>query len=263
MSGATYADHPVRQQVLRDLPPRRSPLTSFVMTIVVALATCSIALPAAALADPLPATHTSDATQSGTGAKAYSIRPQTDETSPIPDHDAPTTIEVRPERTIVRDVDEALPLILVGHRAAARARRRRFHAAPHPRGAAPRPQSVSASGPATAGPLARKCGVEHRRSCGQSLETPAKASRSALPLSASIGASRWPARTLPPRTKSRSLRAAPRQSVHRAFGRGRAGPRGRAPTPATAIEVRICSLEGNILPFPGEASPRRHSAVRA
>jgi hypothetical protein len=88
---------------------------SFVMTIVIALATCSIALPAAALADSLPATDTSDATQSGTGAKAYSVRPQTGEKLPIPDNDAPTTIEVvRPERTIVRDVDEALPLILSG-----------------------------------------------------------------------------------------------------------------------------------------------------
>ena len=35
--------------------------------------------------------------------------------SQAPDYDAPTTIEVvRPERTIVRDVDQALPLILSG-----------------------------------------------------------------------------------------------------------------------------------------------------
>jgi hypothetical protein len=84
----------------------------FVMTIAIALATCSIALPAAASADSLPAT---DAAQSGTDAKAYSIRPQTHEKLPVPDDDAPTTIEVvRPKRTIVRDVDEALPLILSG-----------------------------------------------------------------------------------------------------------------------------------------------------
>jgi hypothetical protein len=88
---------------------------SFVRTIVIALATCSIAPPAAASADSLPATDTSNATQSGAAAKAYSIRPQTHEKLPIPDDDAPTTIEVvRPERTIVRDVDEALPLILSG-----------------------------------------------------------------------------------------------------------------------------------------------------
>jgi hypothetical protein len=32
---------------------------------------------------------------------------------PVPDDDAPTTIEVvRPARTIVRDVDKAVPLIL-------------------------------------------------------------------------------------------------------------------------------------------------------
>ena len=31
MSGVTHAHHPVRQQVLRDLPPRRSPLMSFVI----------------------------------------------------------------------------------------------------------------------------------------------------------------------------------------------------------------------------------------
>jgi hypothetical protein len=87
----------------------------FGRTIVIALATCSIALPAAASADSPPATDTSDATESGATAKAYSIRPQTGEKLPVPNDDAPTTIEVvRPERTIVRDVDEALPLILSG-----------------------------------------------------------------------------------------------------------------------------------------------------
>jgi hypothetical protein len=115
MTGVTHAHHPDRQQVLRDPPPRRSPLMMFVMTIAIALATCSIALPAAASADSLPATDTSHAAQSGTDAKAYSIRPQTHEKLPVPDDDAPTTIEVvRPERTIVRDADEALPLILSG-----------------------------------------------------------------------------------------------------------------------------------------------------
>ena len=45
-------------------------------------------------------------------ANLYSIQPQTGSKVPVPD-DAPATIEVvRPERTIVRDVDEALPLIL-------------------------------------------------------------------------------------------------------------------------------------------------------
>ena len=35
--------------------------------------------------------------------------------SRAPQHDTPATIElIRPERTIVRDVDEALPLILSG-----------------------------------------------------------------------------------------------------------------------------------------------------
>ena len=40
------------------------------------------------------------------------MQPQTGSKVPVPD-DAPTIIEVvRPQRTIVRDVDEALPLIL-------------------------------------------------------------------------------------------------------------------------------------------------------
>ena len=51
MTGVTHAHHPVRQQVLRDPPPSRSPLMRFVMTIAIALAACSIALPAAASAD--------------------------------------------------------------------------------------------------------------------------------------------------------------------------------------------------------------------
>ena len=84
---------------------------SFIKTIAIALAACSITLPAAASADSPPATHTSDP-QSAANANLYSIQPQTGSKVPVPD-DAPATIEVvRPERTIVRDVDEALPLIL-------------------------------------------------------------------------------------------------------------------------------------------------------
>jgi hypothetical protein len=63
---------------------------------------------AGAPADPLPSTHKSDAAQAGYPG------------TPVDHPDAtrartaePTTIEVvRPERTIVRDVDESLPLIL-------------------------------------------------------------------------------------------------------------------------------------------------------
>jgi hypothetical protein len=99
----------------------------FVKTIVLALAACSIALPAAASADSLPATGPAAdllKLKSGGDAKAYSIQPQTGSRVPVPNDtepaagfrgDAPTTIElVRPERTIVRDVDETLPLILSG-----------------------------------------------------------------------------------------------------------------------------------------------------
>jgi hypothetical protein len=83
----------------------------FVKTIVIALAACSSALPTAASADSLPPTFKSDAASSPDG-KAYSIQPQTGSRVPVP-RDTPTTIEVvRPQRTIVRDVDEALPLIL-------------------------------------------------------------------------------------------------------------------------------------------------------
>ena len=85
----------------------------FAKTIVIALAACSIALPAAASADSLPPTFKSDAASSP-GGKAYSIQPQTGSRVPVAD-DAPNVIEVvRPERTIVRDVDEALPLVLSG-----------------------------------------------------------------------------------------------------------------------------------------------------
>jgi hypothetical protein len=85
----------------------------FAKTIMIALVACSIALPAAASTDSLPATSTSHAA-SGPDGKAYSIQPQTGSRVPVAD-DAPNVIEVvRPERTIVRDVDEALPLILSG-----------------------------------------------------------------------------------------------------------------------------------------------------
>jgi hypothetical protein len=97
----------------------------FVKTIVLALAACSIALPAGASADSQQATDpAADLVKSGADAKAYSVQPQTGSRVPVPNDtepaagfrgDAPTTIEVvRPERTIVRDVDEALPLILSG-----------------------------------------------------------------------------------------------------------------------------------------------------
>jgi hypothetical protein len=106
-----------------------------VATIVAA--SC-IAAPASASAGP-PATYKSDAAQSGAAGSpqstdrsdaaqssgtARSLFPPADfrgGDSPV-DHPgatrapaAPTTIEiVRPERTIVRDVDDALPLILSG-----------------------------------------------------------------------------------------------------------------------------------------------------
>ena len=84
----------------------------FAKTIVIALAACSIALPATASADSLPPNDASDAAQPG--GKLYSIQPQTGSRVPVAD-DAPNVIEVvRPERTIVRDVDEALPLVLSG-----------------------------------------------------------------------------------------------------------------------------------------------------
>jgi hypothetical protein len=75
--------------------------------IAALVATSSLALTASASADPLPSTFKSDAAQAGyagtpvdhPGARAATA--------------APTTIEVvRPERTIVREVDEPLPLIL-------------------------------------------------------------------------------------------------------------------------------------------------------
>jgi hypothetical protein len=117
-----------------------------VATIVVA--SC-LAMPASAAADSLPSTFRTDAAQSGgdagNGAGAQSEYPPSDfrggdraqsegtakssDDAPypsagddilshpgmpgFPEYDPPTRIEVvRPERTIVRDVDEALPLIL-------------------------------------------------------------------------------------------------------------------------------------------------------
>jgi hypothetical protein len=120
----------------------------FVKTILIALAACSLALPTAASADPLPQTGSrSDAAQTGGDAQNHSIQPQTGSRVPVPlpqtgsrsdaaqsggdaqNHsiqpqtgrrvhvpsDEPSVIEVvRPERTIVRDADQALPLILSG-----------------------------------------------------------------------------------------------------------------------------------------------------
>jgi hypothetical protein len=96
-------------------------------TIAIALAAGSIAVPAAASADR------------PCDLKTHSVRPQTGSCVPVPDaepatgpcggdhpaeqsgmsrapqDDTPTTIGLpRPERAIVRDVDEALPLILSG-----------------------------------------------------------------------------------------------------------------------------------------------------
>lgn len=108
------------------------------------IAAAYIAIPASASATPysLPATSKSDSAQSGgTGKTSSSIQPQTgsrvqpqtanktESTFPPADFSggdapvdhpgasraqpAPTTVEVvRPERTIVRDVDEALPIAL-------------------------------------------------------------------------------------------------------------------------------------------------------
>jgi hypothetical protein len=119
-----------------------------VVAAMVAAAAC-VAVPATASADSLPSTFKSDAAQSGdSGGTAKSTFPPAgfrggdlpgDKSggtakatfppagfrggdTPV-DHPgasravtaAPTTIEVvRPERTIVRDVDEALPMILSG-----------------------------------------------------------------------------------------------------------------------------------------------------
>jgi hypothetical protein len=95
-----------------------------VATIVAA--SC-MAVPASAAADSPPPTFRSDAAQSGGDRSqseviAKSTRPHGGDGDAPYDHpgmsrasqyDAPTTIEVvRPERTIVRDVDEALPLIM-------------------------------------------------------------------------------------------------------------------------------------------------------
>jgi hypothetical protein len=101
--------------------------------IVAAIAAAScIAVSAPASAYSMPSTHHSDAAQSGDtyslpstyrtdaaqSGGAYSL-PSTYKSDAAQSGgaptDAPATIEVvRPERTIVRDVDEALPLILSG-----------------------------------------------------------------------------------------------------------------------------------------------------
>ena len=104
--------------------------TPRVVAAIVA-ASC-IAVPASASAYSLPATYRTDAAQSGTAfslpstyrtdaaqsGTAFSL-PSTYKTDAAQSGGAttaaPMTIEVvRPERTIVRDVDEVLPLILSG-----------------------------------------------------------------------------------------------------------------------------------------------------
>ena len=83
-----------------------------VATIVVA--SC-LAVPASAAADSLPSTFRTDAAQSG-GDAAAGVGDDINSHVGMPGeqkYDGTTTIEVvRPERTIVRDVDQALPLIL-------------------------------------------------------------------------------------------------------------------------------------------------------
>jgi hypothetical protein len=85
------------------------------------IATACLAPATPASADPLPSTHKSDAAQAGYAGSPADPLPSTHKSdaaqggyagTPV-DAAAPTTIEVvRPERTIVRDVDEPLPLIL-------------------------------------------------------------------------------------------------------------------------------------------------------
>ena len=103
MSRVTHAP-PIWER--RELPPGKSPVMRLAKTIAIALAACSIALPAAASADR------------SCDLKTHSVRPQTGSCVPVPydtQHDTPTAIEpIRPERTNVSDVDEALPLILTG-----------------------------------------------------------------------------------------------------------------------------------------------------
>jgi hypothetical protein len=71
------------------------------------VATSCLAAPAWASADSLPATFKSDAAQSGGDTPVDHPGASRAPTA------VPTTIEiVRPERTIVRDVDDSLPLIM-------------------------------------------------------------------------------------------------------------------------------------------------------
>ena len=86
------------------------------------VAAACLAIPAAASAMPYspPSTTRSDAAQSGDAGNRAPHDPIVGDDimshpgmPEFPDYDPPTTIEVvRPERTIVRDVDQALPLIL-------------------------------------------------------------------------------------------------------------------------------------------------------
>jgi hypothetical protein len=81
-----------------------------------------LALPASAAADSLPPTFRTDAAQSEGGTRSADDAAYPSAGDDIwshagmpgfPKYDPPMRIEVvRPERTIVRDVDQALPLIL-------------------------------------------------------------------------------------------------------------------------------------------------------
>jgi hypothetical protein len=90
------------------------------VVVTVVVASC-LTVPASAAADGLPSSFRTDAAQSGTGkssADAPSMVAGDDIMSHpgmpgFPEYDPPATIQVvRPERTIVRDADQALPLIL-------------------------------------------------------------------------------------------------------------------------------------------------------
>src|SRR5687767_5579238 len=124
MSRLTHARHPTRPRMLRELPRRKSRFIDLARTIAIALATGAIVLPAAASADQScdlethsvqPQTHSCVpipyATQPATGFRGGDHPADHPGMSRAPQYGAPTTIEVlRPERTMVRDVDDTLPL---------------------------------------------------------------------------------------------------------------------------------------------------------
>jgi hypothetical protein len=98
-------------------------------TVAAIVAASCMAIPASASAQTLPPTFRSDAAQSGgeyttTAGAATSTLPSARTLPPTFRSDAaqsggtqpePTTVEVvQPERTIVRDVDEVLPIVLSG-----------------------------------------------------------------------------------------------------------------------------------------------------